>query len=34
LEEVVKEGEEPQEYALGEEEEGKVKEQLRGLGYL
>jgi Arc/MetJ-type ribon-helix-helix transcriptional regulator len=33
LEEVVKE-EEPQEYTLSEKEEEKVKERLRGLGYL
>jgi Arc/MetJ-type ribon-helix-helix transcriptional regulator len=34
LEEVVKEGEEPQEYTLSDEDEEKVKERLRGLGYL
>jgi Arc/MetJ-type ribon-helix-helix transcriptional regulator len=34
LEEVVKEEEGTQEYGLSEEDEEKVKERLRGLGYL
>jgi Arc/MetJ-type ribon-helix-helix transcriptional regulator len=34
LEEVLKDEEEPEEHALSEEDEEKVKERLRGLGYL
>ncbi|NOZ70168.1 MAG: CopG family transcriptional regulator [Deferribacteres bacterium] len=34
LEEILKDEEEPEEHTLSEEDEEKVKERLRGLGYL